>query len=111
MVHDMVFPIAAFTFIVESIALFSLSTSFGWFLGAVNGDVFPREGVESNAFFSVGQPLAGFLVKLMRLNSHEHGWSDLRKSPSLQRLPREECSASSATVHEVRVISFPRERT
>ena len=53
-------------------ALISLSTSFGWSPGAVVFDVFPRLVMESNALcFSVGQPLAGFLVKSV---------SDLRKS-------------------------------
>ena len=61
--------------------------------------------------FSVGQPLAGFLVKSMRLiptnmvgHTCERGFdcsgSHVKRAPT-----------TSATVHEVRVLSFPNERT
>ena len=82
MVYDMVFPITSSTIIVESIALFSLSTSLGWFLGAVDDDVFPRQAMGSNAFLFLCRPAVGwFPGEVGAFDSHEQSRSGLRKSP------------------------------
>ena len=73
-------PDYVYAVIVESNALFSLSTSLA-VPGAVDDDVFPRQVMESYASSFLCRPAVGwFPGEVDALDSHEHSRSDLRKS-------------------------------
>ena len=97
-------PDYVYTLIVESNALSSLSTSLWRFLVQSMTTSFPRQVMESNASSFLCRP------EVDALDSHEHVGQTCERAIDCSGSHVKRASTTSATIHEVRVLPFPREK-